>query len=199
MKNIKILLMVLFFGTIFLTQNVSADGFVINFYYDSQTKKLNLVGDKDERVFRDKNANTSIVEFSKDDTEGPYSLKLYDANGINFSISEFDKKEGSFQLIIPYFSIAAKMEIVENSSGKIIATEDLKNFMTCNGNGVCDPNIGENDKNCMGDCLVGSNKSPRTETLGADSLDSVESKVDSNPEEKSFWDKFFNFFSNLFK
>lgn len=198
MNKIKFFVAVLFLAGLFVGRGVYADGFVINLYYDANTQKLNLSGNKDNRVYRDKNADTSIVEFSKDTATGSYILKLYDANGVNFSNSEFDKQDGEFQLVIPYFSIAAKMEIVEKSNNKILSTEDLTHFMTCNVNGVCEPNIGETEGGCMGDCLGNTNKSSGVVSLESEASNLGEPESVST-EEETFLSKIFSFLTNLFR
>lgn len=179
-----------------------ADGFVINLYYNPAAKALTF-NRSVKSVSRDQNADTSIVEFSKDETVGPYILKLYDAKGIEFSSSQFDKKDGAFQLIIPYFSIAAQLKVIEKSTGKELLSADLKGFMTCNGNGRCEADLGETALNCMGDCKASAssadtaiNNITTDSTVVPPAGKAVAETARS--QASSVWQKIVNFFSNLF-
>lgn len=178
-----------------------ADGFVINLYYNTAAKTLSL-NKSVKSVSRDQNADTSIVEFSKDEAVGLYILKLYDAKGIEFSSSQFNKKDGAFQLIIPYFSIAAQLKVVEKSTEKELISADLKEFMTCNGNGKCEADLGETDLNCMGDCEASTSKSSTvTDTSASTKIIPLAEKVAAETDKSqasSVWQKIVSFFSNLF-
>lgn len=197
-KIIKIYLIV--FGIFFLSiTNVLADGFVINLYYDAATKNLIFDKNASKSVLRDQNAKTSIVQFSNDDTIGPFILKLYDAQGIELSANQFNKKDGAFQLTIPYFSLATQLKIFEKSTSKELLVVDLNEFSTCNGNGKCEPNLGETDLNCMGDCKpsVVKNVSDNGSAFLTSNNSNTTNAVTTNTEELSWWQKIVLFFKNL--
>lgn len=186
-------------GLFFLSvSNVFADGFVINLHYDSATKTLTFDKAAGKEVLRDQNADTSIVAFSNDMTIGPFILKLYDAQGIEISSSQFNKKDGAFQLIIPYFSLAAQLKIIEKSTDKELLVANLKEFLTCNGNGKCEPELGETTQSCLGDCkalplaaVQDIAKNPAMLSEGAQTIVAEEVKP------LSLWQKIVLFFTNL--
>lgn len=178
MNSLRILgsLMLFFISFPFL---VFADGFVINLYYDDTSNTLRF-DNAAESVERNQSIETSIVEFSKSDLcyvvneDGsmydqcennsdidfrnqpfldPYILKIYDENNALFSMNAFDKREGVFQVTIPYFSLAKRLAIVERETNEEILSADLTKFMTCNGNGTCGDLLGENEFTCLSDCV----------------------------------------------
>lgn len=199
MINIKKLLFLLSILVLFEVNDAKADSFVINLYFDQKTSVLTFDKQKNEDVIRDKNMEVSIVQFSKSQETGPYILKLYDVTGAEFSSTEFNKSDGSFQLIIPYFSVASKLSILEKKTNKEILSKDLTGFVTCNGNGKCEAELGETFDSCMADCL----SNPRTDQtfyLGDGSGDDIP-KADDAPAievKKSLWQRIIDFFKNLF-
>ena len=165
-----------------------ADGFVINLYYVSSTNTLKFDEQATKNVERKTSADTSIVEFSKDTTVGPYILELYNVKGIKFSETQFNKENDKpFQLVIPYFSTAKSLRIVEKSTNAVLLSADLSEFTTCNGNGSCESNLGETKYNCMGDC-------PADKSAQSNSTD----KSAEASSQKSFGQKIIQFFKDLF-
>lgn len=168
-----------------------ADGFVINLYYASSTNTLKFDEQAPKNIERDSSADTSVVEFSKDTTVGPYILELYNVKGIKFSENQFNKENDKpFQLVIPYFSTAKNLRIVEKSTGTVLLSADLSEFTTCNGNGSCEPKLGETKYNCMGDCSA-------DKSAQSNSVNSTEKSVEVDGE-KSFGQKIMQFFRDLF-
>jgi hypothetical protein len=121
---------------------------------------------------------------------------LYDSKGNEFSTSQFNKKDGAFKLIIPYFSIAAQLKIIEKSTNKEILSTDLKEYETCNGNGQCEDFLGETHLNCMDDCQP---PAPPQNTTG-DIKDFFPPANNNVVVEKplSLWERIIQFFLNLF-
>lgn len=184
---------------LFFANSASADGFLVNLNFDPNTNILSFDKKAKKDVERDKNIEASIVEFSRNQEQGQYILKLYDVTGAEFSSTEFDKKDGAFQLIIPYFSVAAKMSIIQKSSNKEILSKDLSEFVSCNGNGKCEADLGESFDSCMSDCI----SNPRVddtvylgEGSGADAPENDQIPVIE--VKKSLWQKILDFFKNLF-
>lgn len=170
---------------------VYADGFVINLYYISSTNTLKFDEQATKKVERDTSADTSIVEFSKDTTVGPYILELYNVKGIKFVENQFNKEnDKAFQLVIPYFSTAKSLRIVEKATNTVLLSADLSEFVTCNGNGSCEPNLGETEFNCMGDCS--GNKSAKSY-----SANPADKSVEVGSQ-KSLGQKIVQFFRDLF-
>lgn len=153
MKNIKYFIPAAIL--LFLLSNVkvaSADAFVINLFYNPATKVLSFDKIAPEKVLRDKNLFVSPTEFARQEISGSYILKLYDEAGREVVSTEFDKKDGTFQLTIPYFSLASGLKIFEKAGNKELFGADLSQFNTCNGNGICEFEKGETSSSCIGDC-----------------------------------------------
>jgi hypothetical protein len=137
---------------------VRAEAFVISLYYNSATQSLSFDESLGKKVAHDQNVASSIYDFAHDNTVGQYILRLYDSSGESAVEKEFNKQDGRFSLIIPYFSIARELKIFDKNSNKELLSVDLSAFTTCNGNGVCEFEQGETGQNCIGDCAGGKNK-----------------------------------------
>jgi len=132
--------------------NAKGDVFSVHLFYDSNKKALFFDNESEENVSLDKEEDISIVEYAIDNSTGAYIIKLYDISGNVFSQNEFNPKVGKFDYKMPYFSVAEKMEIFEKSTNKKILETNLSNYLTCNGNGTCEFEKGENIDSCIGDC-----------------------------------------------
>jgi len=185
------------FGIIalFSWHDVFASSFIINLYFDDKTGNLTFDKDSSEGVTVDEDTEVSIVDFVQNENVGPYILKIYDVTGNEFSSTEFDRKSGSFKLVIPYFSIANEIKIVEKESKKEILKQDLRKYVKCNGNGKCETELGENFDDCLSDCL----NDRSGEAFNFDSGNHNPSEPASEVIEKSIWQKIVDFFKNLFK
>lgn len=198
MKNI-IKSFIFVFLLFFTSEKVLADGFEINLYYNASTGKLTFDNSATKFVSRNLEADTSIVEYSNDETKGAFILKLYDVKGNEFSSHEFNGTGGSFKLVIPYFSIANQLKIFKKSINQEILSADLSEYLSCNGNGICEVSLGENNSNCLGDCST----KPKVSVLGvgekADvAIDKEGLNLDKIEKNSSWFYKIFNFFKNLF-
>lgn len=196
MQKFKLYIFILGIITLFSWNNVFADSFVINLYFNEKTGKLTFDQESPQGVTVDEDMQVSIVDFVQNEDVGPYILKFYDVTGAEFSSIEFDKKNGAFNLITPYFSIAKKIEIIEKSTKKEILSQDLSQYVKCNGNGKCETDLGENFDDCMSDCLNDRSGNafdfPSAQKPGSSDTPAVEVK-------KTIWQKIIDFFKNLFK
>lgn len=159
----------IFFSCIFIflistSFQAKAEVFSIHLYYNAATNTLSFDKLKSEPVSYDKDTFLSILEFNATQGPGSYVLQLYDIDGNDALLTEFDAKEGAFDINIPYFSIGASLKIFEKSSGKEILSANLSEFITCNGNSICEFEKGETALNCIGDC-ANSNPEFSPETL----------------------------------
>jgi hypothetical protein len=144
----------------------SAEVFRINLYYDASAEILRFDKIKDAPVFYDKNKFLSPMEFINQETIGQYFLTLYDSSGNLLFTTGFDKKNGSFEISIPYFSLANSLKVFERSTNKEILSSNLSQFVTCNGNGICEFEKGETFDTCLGDCGTSAPKySEQTKSL----------------------------------
>ena len=185
-------------GLFFLSvPSVYADGFVVNLFYNTTSHTLTFDKFVGENVSRDENADTSIIEFVKDETVGSYILKLYDINGVEFVSHEFNKKDGAFQLVIPYFSIANRLTIIDKSTSELLLVDDLSRYVSCNGNGKCESTLGETNLNCMGDCNA-STTAQSMQVKNIDEQTNVKESAEVAESEKSIGQKIVQFFRNLF-
>ena len=149
-KNIYYAVTIIFFVFLIFPVAAKADAFAIHFFYDIKTKTLRFDNAVSEPVSHDPNKYVSVVEFSKNTQPGSYILKIYDPSNNEIVSTEFNKQNGAFELDIPYFSLGYNMKVLNKSTGKEILNADLSKFNTCNGNGICEYEKGENITTCLG-------------------------------------------------
>lgn len=144
----------------------SAEVFQINLYYDASAKILRFDKIKDAPVSYDKNKFLSPMEFINQETIGQYFLTLYDSSGNSLFTTGFDNRNGSFEISIPYFSLANSLKVFERSANKELLSSNLSQFVTCNGNGICEFEKGETLDTCLGDCgTIAPKYSEQTKSL----------------------------------
>lgn len=140
---------------LFLSINTAlANVYIIHLYYNTTSKTLTFDKFASEPVSLDENTTLSIENFSKESEQssGAYILTFYDITNNEIISTQFDKKDGAFQLTIPYFSIGAFLKVFDKVSGKELLSADLASLLTCNGNGICELEKKENGQNCLNDC-----------------------------------------------
>ncbi len=81
-------------------------------------------------------------------TEGFYSIPL--DKGMAHGSNQVQKT--SFDLLLPYFPHAKKLQILKN--GSVLLDVDLSEFSSCNENRMCDGS--ESPDTCPGDCTCGN-------------------------------------------
>jgi len=129
-----------------------ASGFAVHLYFNTASKTLAFDKQASAPVTLDDTIQIDPVTFTDNQTTGSYVLKLYDVNNAEIVSTEFNKQNGAFTLQIPYFSPANSMKILEKSSGRELLNADLSQYNTCNGNGTCEFEKGENINTCLEDC-----------------------------------------------
>lgn len=156
MKKIKYIVPVAILFLLLNIKNALADTYLVNLYYDAPSKTLSFDKFAPEKVSLDKTARISIIDFTQESENsiGPYILTFYDITKNEIISTKFNKKDGAFKIIVPYFSIATTLKIFEASSNKELLSADISSFSTCNGNGICEYEKGETGKNCLGDCAT---------------------------------------------
>ncbi|MDR3558890.1 MAG: hypothetical protein P4L62_02715 [Candidatus Pacebacteria bacterium] len=148
-RLIKIILVIFLLG---LPGYTHASAFVVYLYFNPTNQTLSFDKQASIPVALDKSISPDYVSFSENNSKGSYILKLYDTNNQEIISTEFSQQNGAFSLQIPYFSLANSIKIFSQSSGKEILSADLSKFNTCNGNGICEFERGENVTTCLGDC-----------------------------------------------
>ncbi|MFH1066121.1 MAG: hypothetical protein V1734_06450 [Nanoarchaeota archaeon] len=79
-------------------------------------------------------------------------------------------------IIFPYYRNIKEAKIYDKQD-KLQLTVDLSEFATCNQNGVCNPNIGEDNELCAVDCKVGE-----AETMAAEEETAAEQPAVTSQE-----------------
>lgn len=154
MQKIKYIIPIALFLLLLNAKAVLADAYLIHLYYNTSSKTLSFDKFAPESISLDKTLDLSIIDFTQESetSSGQYTLTLYDVTNNEIISTQFDKKDGAFQLTIPYFSIGASLKIFDKVSGKELLSADLTSLLTCNGNGICELEKKENGLNCLGDC-----------------------------------------------
>lgn len=122
-----------------------------------------------------KNTSETTLEGPVELVEGYHDHKIQPKEGFTAKIYGFDGKEVySFKfpvefwfydnptilsekpvlIIFPYYRNIKEAKIYDKKN-VLRLTVDLSEFATCNQNGVCNPDIGEDNKLCPADCKAG--------------------------------------------
>jgi len=136
--------------------SAEASVFHIRFQYDRQTDRLSFDETKGLPIEVDQESDMNPMEFSEVDSAGSFALAFFFDDGTeiirkNFDPSKFSDK--SFSLDAPYLSSAKSASVYRIGSSVPILSLDLSLFMTCDGNGVCEYESGENFDTCIPDCV----------------------------------------------
>jgi len=160
MKKISYIIPIIALSLLLNIKSASADAYLVHLYYAAASKTLVFDKLAPQSISLDKTLSPSVIDFTQEAevSSGPYILTFYDNTNNEIISTQFDKKDGAFQLTIPYFSIATTLKIFEKNTGKEILNADISNLSTCNGNGICEYEKGETVRNCIEDC---SNSQPK--------------------------------------
>lgn len=150
MKNFIYLFAVCLMLSCFLQPKISlADGFTVNLNYNQTTGNLSL---GTGGVIYDKNLNVPLPQTDNPEGNGSYEIILFADKGIQIFTKKFDPQTKPLSINLPYFSIAKNLEIVDSVTNKIILQSDISALSTCNNNGICEFDKGENIYTCIPDC-----------------------------------------------
>lgn len=137
--------------------------FRYSFAADVWVFRFERIGDKivvdstaTDSVSKNDDPTFSILEFSKSKTTGAYRLDLIDVSGSDVVSVPFNAAAGKFPITVPYFSIVSRFRVVSVATGAVLLEGDLSRFVTCNANGVCEHEKGENADSCISDCASGN-------------------------------------------
>ncbi len=139
---------------------------VFVFHFDRTGDKIMFDSTITDPVLKTDDPSFSFLVFSKAIHSGAYSLDLYDVSGAKAVSTKFDIAQGKSSFEVPYFSIVNRFQIVSVVTGTTVLQGDLSKFVTCNANGICEFEKGENNQTCLSDCASGNVKfSPQTQAL----------------------------------
>ncbi len=149
-----------------------ADTFDIHFFYDVDRGYLSLDPDVKPPVAVSKDAEMSIMAFLQDSSGGDFEIAFLYADGYAAVHRKFSPEKGNFIFHAPYLSLARKLEVYRSGSSEPLFSYDLSEFSTCNKNGICEYEKGENLNTCLPDCVgVSVNFSEETKRLLAQNGD----------------------------
>jgi len=138
---------------------------VFVFHFDRTGDKIMFDSTITNPVLKTDDPSFSFLVFSKAIHSGAYSLDLYDVSGAKAVSTKFDIAQGKSSFEVPYFSIVNRFQVV-SATGATVLQGDLSKFVTCNANGICEFEKGENNQTCLSDCASGNVKySPQTQAL----------------------------------
>lgn len=164
----KIIFSLFIFSGFFLAllPNAKAEVFSAHLFYNPSSKILSFDKANPEKVSLNKEKFISVFDFSDESNEGNYIAKLYDDKRGELISGNFEARSGVFILDIPYISIATSLKIFNKATEKEILKTDLSEFLSCNRNGICEFEKGENVSTCILDCATSNIKySPQTEEI----------------------------------
>jgi cbb3-type cytochrome oxidase subunit 3 len=162
----KIILSIFIYSGIVLalSPNARAEVFSAHLSYNPSSKILSFDKASPEKISLNKEKFVSVFDFSDESNEGNYTAKLYDDKGEELISGNFKARPGAFILDIPYISIASSLKIFNKATERKILEADLLGFVSCNRNGICELEKGENISTCILDCASSNvNYSPQTE------------------------------------
>lgn len=128
--------------------------FEIHLFFDESNRTIKFDSKKTEPVSLNESEYISVLEtVQRSETEhGEYATVLLNAKGGEIISLEFNPKPGSFDEVLPYFSLAKTLKIVKSADKSEILSADLTAFLACNGNGICEFEKKENNQTCLEDC-----------------------------------------------
>ncbi|MEI7749571.1 MAG: hypothetical protein WCJ25_01050 [Candidatus Moraniibacteriota bacterium] len=154
----------LLFVLIPLSKASAEDVFV--FHFERNGEKIMFDTSVPKSVSKIDDPAFSFSEFSHAIHVGPYSLDMFDVSGAKAVSTHFDIPQGKNSFEVPYFSIVNRFQLTLVRTGEVLLEGSLADFVTCNANGICEYEKGENINTCLSDCASGNVKySPQTQAL----------------------------------
>lgn len=145
-------------GIVASPKAASADAFEVHLFYDPAAKTLNFDKKKPKPVTLNEEKALSVIQFLQESEKmtGNYTIGLYEANGGELVKTKFTPANNAFIVEMPYFSLATDVKILDANTNQELLKASVKEFSTCNANGVCEYELRETFNRCLGDC--GSSK-----------------------------------------
>jgi hypothetical protein len=129
--------------------------FDIYLYYNAGTGEISLDKKVPIPIVVNKDKSLSISEYYQQTTSGAFEYVFLDSTGNIVDSKQFTVQNGTATLEIPYFSTAVSFGIRKTESEKFLFTSDISSSSTCNNNGICEVEKGENFNTCTPDCANG--------------------------------------------
>lgn len=176
MRLIKNLGLIAIIGILFLAPSLAeASVYKVHLRYDSDLNRLAWGNTNGMPIELDTQENINPLEFSEEGFQGPFYISFLFDTGEEIAHKNFDpslEKSESFTLEVPYFSFSRFVRIYKSDTTDPVLSYDLASFMTCNKNGICEYEKGENLNTCLPDCVgVFVNFSDETRKLLAQNND----------------------------
>lgn len=130
-----------------------ADVYVVSFYFDEQTNKLEFDPSSTQAVSIDTIKQLSTDARYQMFPNGAYEAVFISVNGNEIDRKRFDVTSGAFSVDFPYYSIAKTLNIYRFDSNDLLLSQDISKFTTCFMNGICEYERGENIRTCISDCV----------------------------------------------
>ena len=137
----------------FFAFSAHADVFDIHFFYDVEHDQLTVDSHTDSPVSVDKEQDMSIMGFLQNHSDGEFEIVFVYVDGYEGVRAKFSPEKGSFVFQVPYLSLAKEFKVYKSGTSEPLFSYDLRRFSTCNKNGVCEYEKGENFETCLPDCV----------------------------------------------
>lgn len=152
--RIRIFLFVSLFFVFFPVHGVDASVYQVHFRYDKSADRLVLDESEGVPVRVNPDMTLNPLEFFDEGTGGEFSFRFFFENGEEIAHKNFDVgASGPFLFAVPYVSFARSFAVYKSGVTSPIVSYNLSNFLTCNRNGVCEYEKGENFETCLPDCV----------------------------------------------
>lgn len=139
---------------LFPFSQASAAVYQIHFRYDTSSSRLMFDESKGVPVQVDSSRDLNPLEFFDENGSGSFSLRFLFDNGEEIARKDFiPSVNGSFTFDAPYLSFARSIVVYRSGVNAPILSYDLSKFLTCNKNGICEYEKGENMNTCLPDCV----------------------------------------------
>lgn len=157
MRKTAVFLFMLISSSVFSFFPRAADAAVFEIYlkYDAGTDRLDLDESRGSALSVDEYGNIPISEFSNAPETGNYEYVFFDNTGNIVDDRLFRPEDGLFVLEIPYYSTAVSFAVRKKGIPEPILTVDISALSSCDNDGICEFEAGENGYTCLPDCASG--------------------------------------------
>ena len=134
-----------FFNFSLAAQDDGIYTYLFHLYFDNGK----LVKDRDFEAPFDLIAEDYVLE--KVESQTALWGEVLAIGGRNEATFQFNPRQGKMTVKAPYFPDADRVNFY-NLQGEKLLTILVRGSSVCNNNGVCESDVGENQKNCSADC-----------------------------------------------
>lgn len=147
----------LFFFTFAFSLSLTANAsvFEIRLRYDAASDRLDADESQGQVIRVNDGKDISITEYVSAPEVGKYEYTFLDNTGNIVDRRRFPTKTGPFVLEIPYYSTAVSFSIRKEGVVESIFSMDIAALSSCDNDGICESETGENNVTCIPDCAAG--------------------------------------------